>query len=94
MNARPLLPSATATLDDGDDLLGDTSGKHVAARGTRTAFGGGVEDPTESCAAALAETEGYGDLEGDATACCTALGADAEEGGYAVDGEGEVEDWD
>lgn len=65
VHAGALLPRRALALDDGDNLLCDTGGEHGLARGPALALAGGVEDPGDGCAAALAETERNGDLQGD-----------------------------
>lgn len=88
MHPRPLLPTRTPPLDDGDNLLGHPSGKHSLSARAALALAGRVEDPRHGLTTALTESEGHGDLEGDSAAGGAALGADAEEGGDGVEGEG------
>jgi hypothetical protein len=87
-----LLPSGAAALDDGDDFLCNAQSKHVATTAARLALGSSVQDPLEGGTATLTETQWDGDLQGDTTTGGTALRADAQQRGDAVDGECEVKD--
>lgn len=87
MHPRPLLPNRTPALHNRDQLLRDPLSKATAAATARLALARRVQDPHERGAPALAHAERDGDLERDTTAGGAALGADAQEGGYAVEGE-------
>jgi len=87
-----LLPSRAAALDDGDDLLGNAQSEHVATAAARLALGSSVQDPFEGGTTALTETKRYRDLQSNTTTGGTALRANTQERGDAVDGECEVKD--
>ena len=92
MDTSSLLPSRAAAFDDGDNLLSNAQSKHVATTAARLALGSSVQDPLKGSAAALTKTKRDGNLQGDTTTGCTALRADAQQRGDAVDSECEVKD--
>lgn len=93
MHTHPLFPARTAALDNGDNLLGNLEREPARPTAAGLALRRGVQQPGGGGAAALAQTQGHGNLQRDTTTGCATLGADAQEWGQRVEGERQVEGW-
>ena len=93
MHPTSLLPSRAPPLDNSDQLLGDSLRQHVPSAAAALFLARRVEHPHECRTPPLPQTQGHRDLQRHATACCAALGADAQQRSDAVERESQVEDW-
>ena len=92
MHPLPLLPNPTPPLHNRNQLLRRPHGKHILPGPTILPLRRRVQYPLERLPSPLTFPKRDWNLQRDAAASCAALGADAEERGDGVDGEGEVED--
>ena len=94
MHRVPLLPRPASPFDDADNLVRQSAREARCVSDTRFGFPvGGFDDPVHGDASALTTIEGYGDEQGHASACGTALGADPHEWCDAVDCDFHVQGW-